>query len=75
MVLSDNEQSCKMYKASGAFCAFLVLEGVALLRVSHIQHPKTCSKPCRQTSELSQEHFCPSQDMGPTPGKHIQGVV
>ena len=37
-----------------AFCVFLVLEGVDLLRVSHIQHPKTCSKPCRQTSELSQ---------------------
>ena len=28
MVLSANEQSCKMYKASGAFCVFLVLEGV-----------------------------------------------
>ena len=75
MVLSDNEQSCKMYKTSGAFYVFLVLEGVDLLRVSRTQHPKTCSKPCRQTPELSQEHFCPSQGMGPTPGKHIQGVV
>ena len=53
---------------------FPVLEGVVPLRGSHIQHPRTCNKPCMQTSGLSQENFCPFQDMGPIPGKHILKV-
>ena len=74
-VLSDCEQSYRMYRVSSEFCVFQVLEGVVPLRGSHIQHPKTCSKPCRRTSGLSQEYFCPSQDMGPIPGKRTQGAV
>ena len=53
MVLSDNEITYKIYRASGAFCVFLVLKGVVdLPRGSHIQRPKTCSKPCRQIPAL-----------------------
>ena len=41
-VLSDCEQSYRMYRVSSEFCVFPVLEGVVPLRGSHIQHPKTC---------------------------------